>query len=427
MSVFPGSEAFDGEEIQRPFCTRYEKTNRSVAMRKHRRSFLCTCFLVLFAVGTVWLPIAVGQQVDQRAAGGGKVRTYYVAADELDWDYAPSGIDQMMNMPFEGMAQFFMEHGPHRIGHIYKKAIYREYTDATFTKLKPRPPEWEHAGILGPILRAEVGDTIKIIFKNNGTHPYSMHPHGVFYEKASEGVAYHDGSDEKDQDGGHVAPGQTHTYIWEVPERAGPGPQDPSSIVWLYHSHVNELIDVNSGLIGAMVITRKGMALPDGRPKDVDKEFVALFMVFDENQSWFLDENVQKHTDDPTGTKKDEAIPLDWQGRFNFVLPGGFTGANERFTINGMQYANLPMMTMKKGDHVRWYVVTLGNGFNVHTPHWHGNVVLEDGKRTDVISVVSAQMKTVDMVPDDPGIWLFHCHLSDHMEGGMVARYEVRK
>jgi len=395
-------------------------------MRMYGGLLLCTWALVVVAVVGLASPTAAQQPNEERAAGGGKVRTYYVAADELDWDYAPSGIDQMMNMPFEGMSKFFMEHGPHRIGHVYKKAIYREYTDATFTQLKPRPPEWEHAGILGPILRAEVGDTIKVVFKNNGTHPYSMHPHGVFYEMASEGTAYHRGTNERDQIGGHVPPGQTHTYIWEVPERAGPGPRDPSSIVWLYHSHANELMDVNSGLIGAMVITRRGLALPDGRPKDVDKEFVTLFMIFDENQSWFLDENIRRHTDDPAGTKKDEATNMDWQGLYNFVLPAGFSGANERFTINGMQYANLPMMTMKKGDHVRWYVITMGNGFNLHTPHWHGNVVLDDGKRTDVLVLASAQMKTVEMVPDDPGIWLLHCHLSDHMEGGMVARYEVR-
>lgn len=395
-------------------------------MVKYRMVLLCTWALV-FVAGAVYVPAAAGQANDERAAGGGKVRAYYVAADELDWDYAPSGIDQMMNMPFEGMAKFFMEHGPHRVGHVYKKAIYREYTDATFTQLKPRAAEEQYLGILGPILRAEVGDTIKVVFKNDGTHPYSMHPHGVFYEKASEGVAYNDGSSTADKEGGHVAPGQTHTYIWEVPERAGPGPSDPNSIVWLYHSHTNELMDVNSGLIGAIIVTRKGMALPDGRPKDVDKEFVTLFMIFDENQSWFIDENIKRHTDDPAGTRKDEATPMDWQGLFNFVLPAGFSGANERFAINGMQYANLPMMTMKKGDRVRWYVITMGNGFNLHTPHWHGNVVLDHGSRTDVLVLASAQMKTVDMVPDDPGVWLYHCHLSDHMEGGMVARYEVLK
>jgi FtsP/CotA-like multicopper oxidase with cupredoxin domain len=396
-------------------------------MRKRFGVLFCACSLFLLADGIVCLPMAAGRTKEEPAAGGGKVRTYYVAADELDWDYAPSGIDQMTGKPFEGMAKFFMEHGPHRIGHVYKKAIYREYTDATFTRLKPRPENEQYLGILGPILRAEVGDTIKVVFKNNGTHPYSMHPHGVFYEKASEGVAYNDGSSESDKEGGHVAPGQTYTYTWEVPERAGPGPNDPSSVVWLYHSHTNELMDVNSGLVGAIIVTRRGMALPDGRPKDVDKEFVTLFMIFDENQTWFINRNIQEHTGDPAGTKKDEATSMDWQGLFNFVLPAGFTGANERFTINGMQYANLPMMTMKKGDRVRWYVVTMGNGFNLHTPHWHGNVVLENGNRTDVLVLASAQMKTVDMLPDDPGIWLYHCHLSDHMEGGMVARYQVLK
>ena len=383
------------------------------------RAFPAIAFLVALCISHL-------SAQPQNTTSQGKTRMYYVAADELDWDYAPSGIDQMMNMPFTGLAKALMEHGPHRIGHIYKKAIYREYTDASFTQLKPRAPEWEHAGILGPILRAEVGDTIKVLFKNNGTHPYSMHPHGVFYAKDSEGTPYNDG-DPGGKLGGSVAPGQSHTYTWEVPERAGPGPSDPSSIVWLYHSHTTELTDVNSGLIGAIIVTRRGMALPDGRPKDVDKEFVNLYMLFDENQSWFLDYDIEKHTDDPAGVKKGEIIPVDPNGNFNFASPTGFAGVNERFTINGMSYANLPMMTMKKGDRVRWYLVTIGFGFNFHTAHWHGNVVLHDGKRTDVVALSPAQMETVDMVPDDPGIWLVHCHLSDHMEGGMVARYEVLK
>ncbi len=51
--------------------------------------------------------------------------------------------------------------------------------------------------------------------------------------------------------------------------------------------------------------------------------------------------------------------------------------------------------------------------------------MLDGGKRTDVLALSPAQMLTVDMVPDDPGTWLFHCHVSDHMEGGMVAKYRV--
>jgi hypothetical protein len=68
---------------------------------------------------------------------------------------------------------------------LYVKAVYREYTDASFTRLKPRPPEWQHLGLVGPILQAEVGDTIKVVFKNNATH-------GVFYKKDSEGAGYND-------------------------------------------------------------------------------------------------------------------------------------------------------------------------------------------------------------------------------------------
>jgi FtsP/CotA-like multicopper oxidase with cupredoxin domain len=36
-------------------------------------------------------------------------------------------------------------------------------------------------------------------------------------------------------------------------------------------------------------------------------------------------------------------------------------------------------------------------------------------------------MKVADMVPDNPGIWLFHCHVEDHMMAGMSALYEVVK
>jgi len=225
-----------------------------------------------------------------------KLRTYYVAADEVEWDYAPSGMDKMMGMKFEGWGEMFTKGGPHGIGRVYRKAVYREYIDASFSKLKPRSPEWEHLGILGPVLRAEVGDTIRVVFRNNATRPYSMHPHGVFYTKESEGAVYDGGATPEQKANSIVPPGQTHTYTWEVPERAGPGPADGSSVVWLYHSHVDEQRDINSGLIGAMIITARGMGGPEGRPRDVDREFINLFLVFNENLSWYLDHNIQTYT-----------------------------------------------------------------------------------------------------------------------------------
>ena len=355
------------------------------------------------------------------------VRQYYIAADEIDWNYMPTGTDGMMPMAPSPYAKFYLTRGPHLIGPVYRKAMYREYTDSTFAHLNPRPATEAYLGILGPIIHAEVGDTIKILFKNNGTHPYSLHPHGVFYEKASEGSPYDDGVDMPTKGGAAVAPGKTFEYVWQVPPRAGPGPRDPNSIVWLYHSHVNERNDVNSGLIGAIIVTRKGMARPDGTPNDVDREVVQLYIEFDENQSWFIDDNVKRFTTDPAHVNLAELTPFDPEGHFDFLLGQGIGVQNFRYNINGYQFANMPMVTMKVGDRVRWYLVTLGEGFNFHTPHWHGNTVLLGGQRTDVVAISPAQMVTADMIPDDPGIWLMHCHVSDHMDAGMVARYQVLK
>ncbi len=351
----------------------------------------------------------------------GHVRTYYIAADVVNWNYCPMGFNVTMGRPFNVYERTFTQRTPHRIGCVYRKAIYRQYTDATFRTLKPRPPDQRYLGILGPIIHAEVGDTVKVVFKNNANRPYSIHPHGVLYDHASEGMKYNDGVSGS---GGEVLPGHTYTYTWYVPERAGPGPNDPSSIVWLYHSHVDDQRDVDSGLIGAIVVTRAGMANPDGTPKDVDREFVALFQMFDENQSWYLDDNIARYAPKVTKTERSLEIPIDSDNRYSLVGTA-FADSNEKYTINGYIYSNGPKMVMRRGERVRWYVIGLGNGINFHTPHWHGNTVLWDGMRTDVLALSPAQMLTADMVPDNVGIWLFHCHVSDHTRAGMSALYQV--
>ena len=51
----------------------------------------------------------------------GKVRTYCVAADEVNWDYAPSGRDEVIGHSFGEVEKPYVEPGPHRIGRVYKK------------------------------------------------------------------------------------------------------------------------------------------------------------------------------------------------------------------------------------------------------------------------------------------------------------------
>ena len=67
----------------------------------------------------------------------------------------------------------------------------------------------------------------------------------------------------------------------------------------------------------------------------------------------------------------------------------------------------------------------MGTEVDLHTPHWHGNTVVVNGMRADVVSLLPAQMVTADMVPDDPGTWLFHCHVNTHLDRGMTTFYKV--
>jgi manganese oxidase len=316
----------------------------------------------------------------------------------------------MMGHPFSEEQAVFVEPAANQIGRIYRKVIYREYTDASFATLKPREEAWEHLGLLGPVIHAEVGDTIRVVFRNNASKPHTVHPHGMFYDKANEGTPYADGTSGADKFDDGVPPGEDYTYNWQVPERAGPGPADPSSVGWLYHGHVDEPRDTNSGLVGAIIVTAAGMARPDGSPADVDREFVTLFTVFDENVSWLLDENVERFIEGPAPDPDDET----------------FVEGNLMHAINGRVFANLDGLEMNRCERVRWYTFALGTEVDLHSPHWHANTGILYGRRVDVVELMPASGRVVDMQPDAPGIWMFHCHVNDHITAGMTALYTVR-
>ena len=339
-------------------------------------------------------------------ATGGKVRRYFIAADVVDWDYAPSGKNLITGEAFDDTAKVFTQHGADRIGTTYRKSVYHGYTDSTFTTRTTRAAEDAYMGQLGPTIRAEVGDTIEVTFRNNTPFPASVHPHGVFYDANSEGAPYagHTGGDDA------VPTGGTHVYRWQVPERAGPGPGDGSTVMWMYHSHSDEAADVYAGLMGAMVVTRRGMARPDGSAKDVDREVFMNYEVEDENGSVWRDWNIAHRTDDPTSVDPDDE---------------DFGESNLMHGINGYVYGNMPKVTLRKGDRTRWYLMAMGTEVDLHTPHWHGNTVLAMGMRMDTVSVFPATMVTADMVPDNVGTWLFHCHVNDHLAAGMVGTYAV--
>ena len=347
-------------------------------------------------------------------ASHNRVRVYFIASDEVDWTYVPSRGDQAITGKKDDFSKDSGAKGmPDPNATTYRKALFREYTDSSFRTLKPRPAAWAHLGILGPLIRAEVGDTIKVVFRNHATRPYSIHPHGVFYKKDAEGLAYLDGTTGADRRDDSVAAGGTHIYVWPVPERAGPAEGDGSSVLWMYHSHVDEGKDVNAGLIGPMIITRRGMARTDGSPRDVDREFVTEFALYDEPLSWYWDENVKRIYGDP---KKFDGSDTKVREFHHF------------FSINGFIEGNGPMLTMRKGERVRWYVFASLNeqdAWDVHTPHWHGQTVKVNHMRTDMVMLTPMMSAVADMVPDNPGIWLYHCHMPGHFGAGMYTRFQV--
>lgn len=315
-------------------------------------------------------------------------RTYYVAADDIVWNPIPSGRDLEGPRPINPVP-------PSTIGWRFHLLVYREYTDDTFKTLVPRPSDERYLGINGPLMRAEVGDTIVVVFKNHTRFPLNIEPHGL-PSTGGEGL---------------VAPGAGKTYHWSVPATAGPGPSDGSSILWTYQADGKDLAD--SGLYGPIIVTRRGLARPDGSPNDVDREFVIWFHEIEDTNSPTWPESLADPGTNPHHLKATSFPPPVLFNNNIFV------------NLNGFAYGNMPMLFMHRGERVRWYVFTSGSSFDFHAPSWEGQTVLYRGSRLDVIPLNVNETAAVDMLPDNPGVWQIYCSVNIHLDGGMEARYTV--
>ncbi|NXT96196.1 FA5V protein, partial [Anhinga rufa] len=112
-------------------------------------------------------------------------------------------------------------------------------------------------GLLGPTLRAEVGDTLVVHLKNMADKPVSIHPQGIVYNKNAEGSLYDDRTSSAEKQDDAVLPGRVYTYVWDITEEIGPREADLPCLTYAYYSHVNMAMDFNSGLIGALLICKK--------------------------------------------------------------------------------------------------------------------------------------------------------------------------
>jgi manganese oxidase len=233
------------------------------------------------------------------APAAAQVRNYWVAAVPTSWNIVPNGHDAIMDMPVDAADS------------IFPTVVYRRYSKG-WAKPLPNAVHSSADGLLipGPLIKARVGDQIRVHFKNMDTlrhAPHSMHFHGVHYRPSSDG-AYVPGFSGGDAD---VMPGHTWTYKL----RAG----NDSWGVWPYHDHSPSMHDsIAGGMFGMLSILKRHQRAPD-------REFEVVFTPF---------------------------------GKFMSIDGRAFVG-------------NTPVFKSRVGDLVQWDVMAMGSEH--HTFHVHGH------------------------------------------------------
>ncbi|NXS80028.1 FA8 factor, partial [Erpornis zantholeuca] len=331
--------------------------------------------------------------------GISKVRRYYIAAVETAWDYTHSDLLSVLQAP----AGILGHAGPRPptagVPPRYRKAVFVEYPDGSFTQPKLKPA-W--MGLLGPTIRAEVYDTVVITFKNLASRPYSLHAVGVSYWKASEGAGYEDETSQPEKEGDRVDPGKTHTYVWEIQENQGPTDDDSACLTHSYSSNTNSVKDINSGLIGALLVCRPGTLASDG-DEGLQKEFVLLFAVFDEGKSWYSE-----------------------QGSPAAAQPQAHR-RTELHTINGYINGSLPGLTLCLKKQVHWHVIGLGSGPEVHSIFFEGHTFLVRSHRLSSLEISPATYLTAQTMPGTAGWFRMYCQILSHQQAGMEAFVKVEE
>ncbi|XP_023564234.1 coagulation factor VIII isoform X2 [Octodon degus] len=282
---------------------------------------------------------------------------------------------------------------------MYRKSVFVEFTDHLFNVAKPRPP-W--MGLLGPTIWAEVYDTVVITLKNMASHPVSLHGVGVSYWKASEGAEYDDQTSQREKADDKVFPGESHTYVWHVSAESGPVNSDPQCLTYSYFSHVDLVKDLNSGLIGALLVCKEG-SLTKERTQNMH-QFVLLFAVFDEGKSW------HSETKGPMPQASDSASAGTWP---------------KMHTINGYVNRSLPGLLGCHRKFVYWHVIGVGTTPEVHSIFFEGHTFLVRNHRQASLEISPITFLTAQTLLMDLGQFLLFCHISSHQHAGMEAYVKV--
>jgi FtsP/CotA-like multicopper oxidase with cupredoxin domain len=116
--------------------------------------------------------------------------------------------------------------------------------------------------------------------------------------------------------------------------------------------------------------------------------------------------------------------------RTHDMLLGGDM-ASYRWTINGKTFDRSAPLPVRAGELVRLRFV---NGTAMfHPMHVHGHTFQirgrdgRDGPRKDTVIVRPKETVVADLVADNPGQWVTHCHNIYHAEAGMMVRLSYQE
>ena len=344
---------------------------------RNRRSFLRTAAAapLVCSLGGETVEVVSARDVDLADRTAAKIRRPAVAAraDELPVpEPAPGG--QVREHWIQARSVMW-DIAPRKVDEWMKERIVGR---TKFRALVYQPMTPGFAGpaapvrMPGPTLEAEVGDVLVVHFRNADVRlnqAVTIHPHGVRAHPVYDGSYLGDHT----AAGGFVAPGEEFTYRWECTQ--------DSVGVWPYHDRgPNATLNTMRGLFGALVVRERGAKRPD-------VESVLIM-----------------HSFAPQLTR----IP------------------RLMHAVNGRHRAgNTPTIEARAGDDVAFHVTGVDN--NLHTFHLHGHR-WPDASGTLVDNPAFGPFETVTarFVEDNPGRWLWHCHVFSHQDMGMAGWYVVQ-
>jgi len=239
----------------------------------------------------------------------------------------------------------------------------------------------------GPEIRVREGDTVRVILRNQLPVGTTIHWHGVVLPPQMDGPA---GLNQAP-----VEPGEEFIYEFEA---------KPAGTRW-YHSHADPALQVPLGLHGPLIIEPR-------QPRTIyDREYTMILGEWDME----LTPGVAAGTEE--------------RGPQDKTLRGGELGA-DMFLFNGKMHGFGEPIRIAEGERILVRIINAGH--MAHPIHTHGHsftVVATDGNLIpeaarwlkDTIMVAPGERYDLEILGDNPGVWMVHCHIEHHMENGMMT------